>query len=271
MAGPAFKQLTAAIKADILLELRKPGHKLVDRNGSEDGGLTVAGYVDYHLVKPLLNLRDDQPTREQVIEAVDTLIAKAFAKDSQARNDFKKIKLTDNEIDTIIKNRMQKFKEEYHPIRRQAPKRNLKAAVDAAHAAPKEPQQWKAAKRSSEHRRTSQKELDLEAEFKEIDDFIREGQRSLDKTATPPEVAKPASRVVMGRREPLTPRRNSNDQPPSRPLPADPIKKGAVLQTGRPLPAIPAKRDFSKPPAKGLPPDPIVGGDKSRKGGPNRA
>lgn len=216
MAGPAFKQLTAAIKADILLELRKPGHKLVDRNGSEDSGLTVAGYVDYHLVKPLLNLRENQPTREQVIEAVDTLIAKAFAKDSQARNDFKKIKLTDNEIDTIIKNRLLKFKEDYQP------------------ATPK----WQAASAT-------------------LDQPNTQVARSKD--------------VVIGRREPLTPRRNSNDQPPSRPLPADPIKKAAVLQTGRPLPAVPVKRDFSKPPAKGLPPDPIVGGDKSRKGGPNRA
>lgn len=216
MAGPAFKELTAAIKADILEQLRKSGRsKLVDRNGLYDDGLTVAGYVDYHLAKPLLNLRDDQPTREQVIEAVDKIIAKAFAKDSQAINDFKKIKLTDIEIDRIIKNRMIQFKEDYHP-------------------------KWKAATRTTEQKSQAAKD----------------------------EAVQPSSGVVIGRKEPLTPRRNSNEQPPNRPLPPDPVKKAATPQSSRPLPATPV-RDITKPPAKKLPPDPIVGGDKTRKKGPN--
>lgn len=213
MAGPAFKKLAAAIKADILQDLKRPGRRLVDRGGLEDDGLTLAGYIDYHLVKPLFNLREDQPSKEQLTEAVDKVIAKAFTKDSQARNDFKKTKVTDSEIDNIIKNRLLKFKEDYQPM---TPK-------------------WQAA----------------------------------SATVDQPKVQVAKSKdVVMGRREPLTPRRNSNDQPPSRPLPADPIKKGAVLQTGRPLPTTPAKKDFSKPPAKELPPDPIVGGNKPQKNGP---
>lgn len=113
MAGREFKELAASIKADVLQALKSRGRKMIDRANLADNGETLSAFLDYYLIKPLFNLRDETPTTTDVNTLVDQLITKHFAADSKCRSDFRVLKLNNDDIDNIIKPRFARFKEDY--------------------------------------------------------------------------------------------------------------------------------------------------------------